>query len=64
MPHVTLDEAASWRFLHGAQQPLAGTPVESGRVAVFAGERLLGIGSLDGGVLSPNRVIPDEAVGS
>jgi tRNA pseudouridine55 synthase len=62
LPRVTLDEVGAWRFLHGAQQPLSGAPVDSGRVAVFEGSRLLGIGSLDGGVLSPERVVPEEAV--
>ncbi|HEX9610106.1 MAG TPA: tRNA pseudouridine(55) synthase TruB [Candidatus Limnocylindria bacterium] len=62
LPPVTLDEAAAWRFLHGAPQPLAAAPVDSGRVAVFIGRRLLGVGSLDGGVLRPEHVVPEEAV--
>ena len=62
LPQVSLDEAGAWRFLHGASQPHAGAPLGSGRVAAFQGDRLLGIGSIEGGVLSPERVVPEEAV--
>jgi len=57
---VALDEAGAWRFVHGSAQPLAGEN-GVGRVAVFEGERLLGIGLLDSGVLRPERVVPAEA---
>lgn len=72
LPHVTLGDEAAWRFLHGSAQhmgpagPIEASPRGHGglpeRVAVFEGDRLLGIGSLDGGTLRPERVLPLETV--
>ena len=62
LPRVVLGEAAAWRFLHGSAQPLEGDDAGEARVAVFEGDRLLGIGAVDAGVLSPEKVVPTETV--
>jgi len=62
LPRVRLGEAAAWRFLHGSAQPLEADGAGAARVAVFQGERLLGIGAVDGGVLSPEKVVPAETL--
>jgi tRNA pseudouridine55 synthase len=60
LPPLSLGSDAAWRFVHGAVQPLGdgGT----GRVKVFddAGH-LIGVGSLTGGELRPEKVLPPEA---
>jgi tRNA pseudouridine55 synthase len=60
LPKLALETAAAWRFRHGSAQP-APDDLE-GRVAVFAGEQLIGVGHLDGGMLRPDKVLPDEAL--
>jgi tRNA pseudouridine55 synthase len=62
LPRVALDEAAAWRFLHGSAQPLDAAEPPDARVAVFEGTRLLGIGAVESGVLSPEKVLPIETV--
>jgi tRNA pseudouridine55 synthase len=60
LPSVSLGSDAAWRFVHGsAQSHDNGTP---GRVKVLdeAG-RLLGVGSLAGGELRPEKVIRSDA---
>jgi tRNA pseudouridine55 synthase len=61
LPVLDLTDEAAWRFTHGNEQQVAGS-VPVGRVAVMAGDRLLGVGHLDGSVLRPDRVIVDGAV--
>ncbi|CAN5839439.1 tRNA pseudouridine(55) synthase TruB [soil metagenome] len=61
LPRVVLDQAATWRFIHGSAQPFRDGPGD-GRVAVFEDERLLGVGVIAGGVLSPDKVIPSDAL--
>ena len=60
LPAVSLDSDAAWRFLHGAAQSI--DDGAAGRVKVFgeAGE-LIGIGSLSGGELRPEKVVPQDA---
>jgi tRNA pseudouridine55 synthase len=60
MPVLDLADEAAWRFTHGNEQAVAGA-VPSGPVAVLTGDRLLGVGHLDGGVLKPDKVIADGA---
>ena len=57
LPAVSLDSDAAWRFVHGASQPH--DDGASGRVKVLdeAGE-LIGVGSLTGGELRPEKVVP------
>jgi tRNA pseudouridine55 synthase len=57
LPRLQLDPVAAGRFLHGSA--LAMPAAAPGRHAVFDGERLLGIGTLDGGLLQPNKVLVD-----
>jgi tRNA pseudouridine55 synthase len=59
LPAVSLGSDAAWRFVHGSAQSLDdGSP---GRVKVLdeAGQ-LLGVGSLVGGELRPEKVIPTD----
>jgi tRNA pseudouridine55 synthase len=60
LPRLTLEADAAWRFRHGSAQPAADDL--QGRVAVFAGEQLIGVGRMDGGTLLPEKVLPEEAV--
>jgi tRNA pseudouridine55 synthase len=60
LPRVSLGDAGAWRFLHGSAQAIDGGA--SGRVAVFHGARLLGIGLADGVGLKPESVVADDAV--
>jgi tRNA pseudouridine55 synthase len=60
LPHLQLDEAAAERFLHGSTMRLPPAHVP-GRHAVFAGERLLGIGTVMNGSLQPNKVLETVA---
>jgi tRNA pseudouridine55 synthase len=57
LPAVSLDADGAWRFVHGATQ--SHTDGASGRVKVLdeAGE-LIGVGSLAGGELRPEKVVP------
>jgi tRNA pseudouridine55 synthase len=57
LPRLQLDAVAAERFLHGSALALPALP--AGRHAVFDGERLLGIGTLTGGLLQPNKVLVD-----
>ena len=59
LPAISLGSNEAWRFAHGSAQSLGdGSP---GRVKVLdeAG-RLLGVGSLAGGELRPEKVIPPD----
>ena len=60
LPSVALSADAAWRFVHGSAQPIGETP-DTARVKVFdAAERLIGVGSLVGGELRPEKVLPFE----
>ena len=55
LPAVDLDDAAGRRFVHGNPVCIVGSP---GRCRVYSGNRLLGLGELDGeGRLQPRRVL-------
>jgi tRNA pseudouridine55 synthase len=59
MPGMSLGPDAAWRFAHGSAQAIDdGSP---GRVKVFddAGQ-LIGVGSLTGGELRPEKVVPPD----
>ena len=55
LPRLALDPDAVRRFLHGATQPL---PSElEGRHAIYDGSELLGVGTLQEGILRPDKVL-------
>ena len=56
LPHLALGPDEVRRFLHGAAQPLAGGTGE-GRHMIYDGGRMLGIGTLQAGVLRPDKVL-------
>jgi tRNA pseudouridine55 synthase len=58
LPRVVLDLPAAQRFRHGSVVGL-GAEMAAGRVAVFAGRELLGIGTVAGGSLQPDKVLPE-----
>jgi tRNA pseudouridine55 synthase len=59
LPELSLGTDAAWRFVHGSSQAVDnGSP---GKVKVVdATGRLLGVGSMDGGELRPEKVVPPE----
>ncbi len=61
MPRVSLEPKAARAFANGSAAQLGGERGADGRHAVFAGEELLGIGSMRAGVLQPEKVLPREA---
>lgn len=56
LPHLALAPDEVRRFLHGAAQPLAGG-IGEGRHMIYDGGRMLGIGTLQAGVLRPDKVL-------
>lgn len=60
LPRLSLDADAARRFRHGSPQPVDDDDLR-GRVAVFAGAQLIGVGRLDGGTLQPEKVLAEEA---
>jgi tRNA pseudouridine55 synthase len=61
LPRVSVDDDAAWRFTHGSVSPA--TDAGEGRVAVFTGASLLGVGRVEGGVLHPDKVLAPEVGG-
>lgn len=57
LPHACLADDEAERFIHGSVVHLGAEGTAGGRRAVFAGERLLGIGVLNGGMLQPDKVV-------
>ena len=58
LPAVTLAPESAWRFVHGSSQPVAAEP--AGSVKVFDdGGALIGVGSVNGGLLQPEKVLPE-----
>jgi tRNA pseudouridine55 synthase len=55
-PRVALDGAQAQRFLHGNEVASAALAGEASEVLVLHGEKLIGVGSLAAGALSPLRV--------
>ena len=60
LPRLDLDAQAAHDFTHGSARRIDGPSAADGPHAVFAGADLLGIGSLRGGVLQPQKVLPWE----
>jgi tRNA pseudouridine55 synthase len=60
LPRLALAPDAATRFIHGSSLRLP-DPVDAGRHAVFDGERLVGIGTVNAGILQPNKVLVDAA---
>ena len=58
LPRLDLDPDAAHAFRHGSARPHENG--QEGRVAVFADGALMGVGSLEGGVLQPEKVLPTE----
>jgi NOL1/NOP2/fmu family ribosome biogenesis protein len=56
---VALPEDVATRFRHGSEVTVDGT-APAGRVAVFAGDTLLGVGRVVAGRLRPEKVLPEE----
>jgi tRNA pseudouridine55 synthase len=56
LPRVLLDAEDAAAFRHGSTRPVNGAG--EGSVAVFENEELIGIGSVAGGVLQPDKVLP------
>ena len=61
LPRVELDPEAAHAFRHGSARSIADG--RSGRVAVWGDGTLLGVGSVAGGTLQPEKVLPLEAGG-
>jgi tRNA pseudouridine55 synthase len=60
LPSLALASEAAWRFVHGSAQPVEMAD-KAARVKVFdPDQRLLGVGSLVGGELRPEKVLPIE----
>ena len=60
LPRIELDEDAARAFRNGSARPFEDMALD-GRAAVFADGVLLGIGSVTGGVLQPDKVVPVDA---
>jgi len=59
MPKITLDHDAADAFRNGSARLLVTSHAE-GRVAVFEGSELVGIGSVSASLLQPDKVVPRE----
>ncbi len=55
LPIIDLADEEAWSFTHGGEQ--AAADVQPGRVAVVSGDRLLGVGGVEHGVLRPEKVL-------
>jgi tRNA pseudouridine55 synthase len=62
LPRLELDSAAAQDFVHGSARRVEATDRADGPHAVFAGDELLGIGSVADGMLQPEKVLPREVV--
>ena len=60
LPRVVLDADAAGAFRNGSARSLAEGEAGEGRVAVFDGDELIGIGAVTGGILQPEKVLPRE----
>jgi tRNA pseudouridine55 synthase len=61
LPRVELDPIDAERFRHGSRLQLAVEGAPTGRHAIFAGTALLGIGTIEAGVLQPEKVVSEAA---
>jgi tRNA pseudouridine55 synthase len=57
MPSLRLSDDDAARFVHGSTVRAASPDALDGRYAVFCDEQLLGIGTMEGAVLQPEKVI-------
>ncbi len=62
LPRLALDDAEASRFVHGSTVRVHADR-GAGLRAVFSDERLLGTGTLAGGMLQPDKVIAPQEVG-
>lgn len=60
MPKITLDQHVADAFRSGSARSLV-TSHADGRVAVFSGNELIGIGSVSANLLQPEKVLPRES---
>jgi len=61
LPRLALDAEQAVRFRHGSAVRLGGVTPAAGRHAVFGDEELLGVGSVTGGMLQPEKVLATQA---
>jgi tRNA pseudouridine55 synthase len=59
LPRLLLDHEEARRFVNGSTVPLP-APTGASRAAVFQGSTLLGVGSVVGGLLQPDKVLAGE----
>jgi tRNA pseudouridine55 synthase len=59
LPRIELDPSSATRFVHGSTV-VVGDAAASGRMLAFAGERLLGVGTIVAGQLKPDKVLASE----
>jgi tRNA pseudouridine55 synthase len=62
LPRVALRDEDAWRFVHGSSVAV-GAGFDGERAAVYEGATLLGVGSVVGGLLQPDKVLLREAAG-
>ncbi len=60
LPRIELGPESAAAFRHGSARAVAAGGPE-GRVAVFGGGAIIGIGSVSDGMLQPHKVLPDGA---
>jgi hypothetical protein len=58
LPALTLAPDSAWRFVHGSAQAVAGQAAGAVKVFDDAGA-LIGVGSVSGGLLQPDKVLPE-----
>jgi hypothetical protein len=61
LPRLNISADAAASFRNGSARPVGEAVADDGRVAVFDGSELIGIGSVHEGVLQPEKVLPREA---
>jgi len=61
LPSLALDDVDATRFVHGSAVKVQAA-LGSGPRAVYKDEELLGIGTLDGGTLQPDKVIAPQEI--
>lgn len=63
LPRVQLAPAEAERFVHGSAVLLELDRAADGRTAVFGADELLGVGTLRGGLLQPDKVLAPQGAG-
>lgn len=59
LPRIVLAADAADAFRHGSARPVTGAEAD-GRVAVFQGGDVIGVGSITNGLLQPEKVLPAD----